>query len=91
MVVQLTFMTCDLGRPELDPAPYPNMQPITIHVNGIAKLLRNLKAHKATGPDQVPAKLLKEAADQLAPMLWTIFQASYDQRCVASCGCCPCI
>ena len=56
------------------------MQPITIHVNGVAKLLRNLKAHKATGPDQVPAKLLKDAADQLAPMLRTIFQASYDQE-----------
>ena len=67
---------------DIDPAPYPNMQPITIHVNGVAKLLRNLKAHKATGPDQVPAKLLKEAADQLAPMLRTIFQASYDQESV---------
>ena len=82
------FSTDDPGTepPELvndvDPAPYPNMQPITIHVNGVAKLLRNLKAHKATGPDQVPAKLLKEAADQLAPMLRTIFQASYDQESV---------
>ena len=76
----------DTEPPELvndvDPAPYPSMQPITIHVNGVAKLLRNLKAHKATGPDQVPAKLLKDAADQLAPMLRTIFQASYDQESV---------
>ena len=45
-------------------------------------MLRHIKAHKATGPDEIPARLLKEAADQLAPMLTTIFQASYNQDTV---------
>ena len=70
--------------PELSPSPYPDMNHITIHTNGVAKMLRHIKAHKTTGPDEihVPARLLKEAADQLAPMLTTIFQASYNQGTV---------
>ena len=67
----------DTDMPELEPSPYDTMPAIDIHVNGVAKLLRGLKAHKTTGPDEVPARLLKEAADQLAPILTTIFTASY--------------
>ena len=72
----------DTDMPELVPSPYDAMPPIDIHVNGVAKLLRGLKAHKATGPDEVPARLLKEAADQLAPILTTIFRSSYQQATV---------
>ena len=68
--------------PELSPIPYPDVNHITIHTNGVAKMLRHIKAHKATGPDEIPARLLKVAADQLAPMLTTIFQASYNQGTV---------
>ena len=62
--------------PELEPTPYEAMPGIYNHVNGVAKLLRGIKAHKATGPDEIPARLLKEAADQLAPILTTIYRAS---------------
>jgi len=64
---------------ELAPSPYYAMPPIDIHGNGVVKLLRGLKAHKSTGPDEFPARLMKEAADQLAPILPTIFRASYQQ------------
>jgi len=64
---------------ESELAPYYAMPPIDIHGNGVVKLLRGLKAHKSTGPDEFPARLLKEAADQLAPILTTIFMASYQQ------------
>ena len=67
---------------EDSPIPYPDMNHITIHTNGVAKMLRHIKAHKATGPDEIPARLLKEAADQLAPILTTLFQASYNQGTV---------
>ena len=50
--------------PELEPALYEAMPEIYIHVNEVAKLLRGIKAHKATGPDAIPARLLKEAADR---------------------------
>ena len=68
--------------PELEPAQYEAMPGIDIHVNGVAKLLRGIKAHKATGPDAFPARLLKEAADQLAPILTTIYMASLQQATV---------
>ena len=68
--------------PELEPALYEAMPEIYIHVNGVAKLLRGIKAHKATGPDAIPARLLKEAADQMAPLLTTIYRASLQQATV---------
>ena len=68
--------------PELEPAQYEAMPGIDIHVNGVAKLLRGLKAHKVTGPDAIPARLLKEAADQLAPILTSIYRASLQQATV---------
>ena len=68
--------------PELSPSPYPDKNHITIHTNGVVRMLRHIKAHKATGSDEMPVRLLKEAADQLAPMLTTIFQASYNQGTV---------
>ena len=41
----------------------PELEPASYDVNGVAKLLRGIKAHKATGPDAIPARLLKEAVD----------------------------
>jgi len=55
----------------------------TVHVScrGVTKLLRNLKSHKATGPDGngIPARLLKEAAAEIAPAVTHLFQASLNQ------------
>ena len=68
--------------PELEPAAFEAMPGIDIHVNGVAKLHRGIKAHKATGPDAIPARLLKEAADQLAPILTSIYRASLQQATV---------
>ena len=44
---------------------------------GIQKLLSNLNIHKATGPDLIPTRVLKEAANELAPVLAFIFNLSY--------------
>ena len=55
--------TSDL--PDLGPSPYPPMSYITINNQGIAKLLKNLNPHKATGPDGIPAKILKETAAEI--------------------------
>ena len=42
----------------------------------MAKLLRNLQTHKATGPDGIPAHLLEVTADEAAEGLQLIFQAA---------------
>ena len=72
----------EYDMPELEPAPFEAMPGIDIHVNGVAKRLRGIKAHKATGPDAIPARLLKEATDQLAPILTSIYRASLQQATV---------
>jgi hypothetical protein len=64
--------------PDKGPSPYPDMPPIRITNNGVKKLLDNIQAKKATGPDGIPARVLKEASTQISPILATIFQQSID-------------
>ncbi len=56
----------------------PSMSPIQVTTNGVEKLLRNLDPKKATGPDNVPIRILKEIAPTIAPILTTIYQKSLD-------------
>ena len=62
--------------PNKGKSPYTTMADIQINVKGVHKLLKNLKPHKATGPDAIPSCILKTAADQLAPILTELYQAS---------------
>ena len=55
------------------------MDPIKISPTGVAELLSNIKPFKASGPDNIPAYLLKELASQIAPSLTVVFQASLNQ------------
>ena len=48
--------------------PYPSMQKIKVNRTGVAKLLRDLKPYKASGPDSIPL-----AADEISPVLSKIF------------------
>ena len=45
---------------------------------GIIIQLKNLNQNKATGPDELPARVLKETAEQIAPTITHIFQQSYN-------------
>ena len=58
---------------------HPEMSPITVTNNGVKKLLLNLKVHKATGPDGIPARLLKALANEITPVFSLFFQASLEQ------------
>ncbi len=57
---------------------FPSIKNIVISVGGVAKLLRNIKPNKASDPDNIPCRILKELADETAPCLATIFQQSLD-------------
>ena len=67
--------------PDKGKSTTPNMPEIKIDWKGVHKLLKNLKTHKATGPDSIPAFILKAAADELVPALAlaVLFQLSLDQ------------
>ena len=62
--------------PGLDGNPFPSMNNIMIVVSGVEKLMSNIKPHKASGPNNIPCRLLKELAPELAPCLYSIFHES---------------
>ena len=45
----------------------PEMQPISINTTDVESLLMGLRSFKSIGPIDIPAYLLKETANQLAP------------------------
>ena len=65
--------------PDMDPSPYPSLPDIDINIAGVTNLLKEVDPYKATGPDCIPAKLLKEMAEELSPSLTLIFTASLQQ------------
>ena len=70
--------------PTLGPSEVPDMPDITFSSEGIEKLLKGLNTKKATGPDEIPARILKEAAEEIAPCLKIIFQDSWNTGSVPS-------
>ena len=58
--------------------PPPPMDTITISTEGVQKLLDALDPNKAAGPDEIPARILKLTAEEIAPVLTLIFQRSID-------------
>jgi hypothetical protein len=60
------------------------MNDIYITENGVIKLLKDLNPHKASGPDQIPTRLLKLCASELAPAIVRVFQTSLDSGTVPS-------
>jgi hypothetical protein len=45
------------------------MKNIIVHESGVIKLLKGLGPFKATGPDDIPAFILRQAAVSIAPYL----------------------
>ena len=64
--------------PSKGDSPFPDMENIQVNAEGVKKLLLDLKVDKATGPDSIPAFILKTASDELAPILTRIFQLSLE-------------
>ena len=72
------FNPLDCQAPDRDPTDHPVLPPIIVTVEGVQKMLQNLNANKAAGPDQISPRLLKELAPELAPILTRLFQATID-------------
>jgi hypothetical protein len=58
---------------------YPSMPEINVTNNGVEKLLKNIDASKATGPEEISARILKEFAPELSPLLTNIFNKSIQE------------
>ena len=57
---------------------YPPISELKIQTEGIVKLMTGLNPSKAAGPDEIPARLLKNLATELAPAVTSIFSQSLD-------------
>lgn len=55
------------------------MDRIEFTPNGISKQLKTLDVRKASGPDNIPTRILKLTADETSRVLAVIFQHSYDK------------
>ena len=55
---------------------YPQMPDININLNGIIKLLYNLRPDKAAGPDEIRPIVLRELRVEIAPVIQLIFEKS---------------
>jgi hypothetical protein len=66
----------DDAVPNKGQSQHPQMPDIIITENGINKLLQNINIHKASGPDNIHGRILKECTTQIAPILTTLFSLS---------------
>ncbi|KAJ8034339.1 LINE-1 reverse transcriptase-like [Holothuria leucospilota] len=68
--------------PVIDSSPIPVIGDIKISTTGVLKLLTDLKVHKAAGPDNVTARVLKSCANSIAPFFQKLFQKSVSSGCL---------
>jgi hypothetical protein len=61
--------------------PHPDIPPLTITAPGIRKLLDNINPHKASGPDNISGRILKDLQNFTVPILTIIFQKSLQSGC----------
>ena len=62
--------------PTMSHPKYPNIENITISIEGVEKLLDNI--HKASGPDKISNIILNTCSKEISPALANIFQQSLD-------------
>ena len=59
--------------PTMSHPKYPNIENITVSIEGIEKLLENINIHKASGPDKIPNIIPKTCFKEISPALANIF------------------
>ena len=59
--------------PRLDGPSFPSIWPLVISTMGVQKLLCKLNVKKASGPDNISCKILRELSVEIAPVLTYIF------------------
>ena len=64
--------------PDRGPSPYMPISDMFIDEKWVNKQLHQLKVNKASGPDDISARMLHDYADEISPMLTNIFQLSYN-------------
>ena len=66
---------CDIPRM---PTYYPVMQDVNITSEGVTRLIKNVKVHKAPSPDGITPQVMKELSKPVSSVLTTIYRKSYE-------------
>ena len=66
----------DSDPPSKGASPFSSMGDITVDPKGVTKLLDGLNIHKASGPDGLNARVLKECSNEISPILALIYNES---------------
>ena len=64
------------GTSLLPGTPFPNISILFSSAGGILKLLKGFAISKASGPDQIPNKILRDLAIHLDPVVTSLFNQS---------------
>ena len=74
---QSAFKREDDSDPSSEGAsPFSSMRDITLDPKGVAKLLDGLNVHKASGPDGLNARVLKECSNEISSTMSTRWMAT---------------
>ena len=65
-------------RGHMPASPFSDVPDIYFSSPGVLKQLGAIRPDKARCPDQIPARILREAAAKLAPVFASLFQQSYE-------------
>ena len=76
---QSVFITEDLSSlPTLPVATHPSLPEISITKHGVFTLLSQIDPHKVCWPNNIPAQVLQELAQELTPIITHLFKQSLD-------------
>ena len=67
---------CSIYWPDPHPHTHPTLHEQEIPVEMVLTSIKQLDIYKATGSDEIPMRLLKETANQIAPSLTMLFNKS---------------
>ena len=62
-----------MNVPDKGQSPFPDMPDLNTSTAGVEKQLLSLKPTKVCGPDELPPRLLRTVAQELAPALTFLF------------------
>ena len=63
----------------MDGTPFPTIENLNIDIDGVNKLLQGINPKKASGPDGIPSRFLKELHEEFAPVITEIFSQSLEK------------
>lgn len=71
-------------RPQKTPPPLHD-QPLCLSTASVKRTLATINSRKATGPDNIPGRVLKDCAEELKEVFTDVFNTSLKQATVPSC------